>query len=313
MASITLKAPAKVNLFLKVLGKRKDGYHDIYTIFEKISLADKITIASYPHGIKIRSDKIITQRTKDNIAYKAALLIMKEFNISSGVSIYIKKRIPMAAGLGGGSSNAASVLIGMDRLFNLHITKRRMLNLAARLGADVPFFVSGAAFAIGKGIGERLKPLNIDKKLWHLLIFPGFKSATQSVYEAFDRLDVSVTPQPCLGSSAKLLSKCLTRRNDGVRMYPLFKSSTGFGAIEAMLYNDLQCAAFCEKKVLGSIIKRLTASLGKKVVLSGSGSSVFCLYRTEKEAVRSKSRIYRSIPAVMRKNWNMFVVQTEKS
>ena len=294
MASITLTAPAKVNLFLKIIGKRKDGYHDIYTIFEKISLADNITITSAPHGIKVCSDKVITRNYKDNIAYKAAELVIKEFKISSGVSIYIKKRIPMAAGLGGGSSDAASVLIGMDRLFKLHIPKKRMLNLAAKLGADVPFFVLGAAFAIGKGAGERLKPLKIGKKLWHLLIFPGFKSATKGIYEAFDRLDFA-----------------LTRRNGNVRMYPLFKSSTGFGAIEAMLYNDLQCAAISEKKVLGSMIKRLTASLGKKVILSGSGPSVFCLYRTKKEAVKAKARIYRSMPAAMRKSWDVVVVQTE--
>ncbi len=293
MNSITLTAPAKVNLFLKVLGKRKDGYHDIRTIFEKISLSDKITISKAPRGIKVLSDKIITRNPKDNIAYKAAELIIREFGINSGVSIYIKKHIPMAAGLGGGSSDAASVVIGMDRLFNLHITKNRMIDLAAKLGADVPFFVLGTAFAIGKGVGDRLKPLNIDKKLWHLLIFPGFGSATKGIYEAFDR------------------SKSLTGFTGDVKIYPLFKSSTGFGAIEAMLYNDLQCAAISEKKVLGSIIKRLTASLGKKIVLSGSGSSVFCLYRTKKEAVRAKAGIYRSIPAATRKHWNIIIAQTE--
>ena len=295
MRSITLTAPAKVNLFLKILGKRKDGYHKIYTVFEKISLADKITIASVPCGIKVRSNKVITRNVKDNIAYKAAELVIKEFRISSGVEIYIDKRIPMAAGLGGGSSDAASVLIGMNRLFGLRMTKKRMISLASKLGADVPFFVLGAAFAIGKGVGDRLKPLNIDRKLWHLLVFPGFQSATKGVYEAFDRLDFA-----------------LTRRKGDVRMNPVFPSSIGFGAIEAMLYNDLQCAAFCEKKVLGSIIKRLTASLGKKVILSGSGPSVFCLYRTKEEAIKSKTMIYRRIPAAMRKNWNIFVVQTEK-
>ncbi|MCX5679402.1 MAG: 4-(cytidine 5'-diphospho)-2-C-methyl-D-erythritol kinase [Candidatus Omnitrophica bacterium] len=295
MPSITLTAPAKVNLFLKVLGRRRDGYHNIHTIFEKISLADKITITSVPHGIKVLSDKVITRNPEDNIAYKAAELVIREFKISSGVSIYIRKKIPMAAGLGGGSSDAASVLMGMDRLFGLRISKSRMIDLAAKLGADVPFFVLGAAFATGKGIGEKLKPLNMGRKLWHLLVFPGFESATKEVYEAFDRLDFA-----------------LTGHTGDVKIGRLFQSFTVFKVIEAMLYNDLQCAAISEKKVLGSIIERLTASLGKKVVLSGSGSSVFCLYRTGKEAVKAKARIYRSIPAVMRKHWDIFVVQTEK-
>ena len=295
MDSITLKAPAKVNLFLKILGNRKDGYHDIYTIFEKISLADKITITSAPRGIKIRSDKIITRDPEDNIAYKAAELVIREFNINSGVNIYIKKNIPMAAGLGGGSSDAATVLMGMDRLFDLNISKKRMLSLASKLGADVPFFVLGAAFATGKGVGERLKPLNISKKLWHLLVFPGFGSDTKRIYEAFDRLDFALTDYA-----------------GDVRIHSSISGSTGFGDIEAMLYNDLQCAAISEKKVLGSIIERLTASLRKKIILSGSGSSVFCLYRTEKEAVKAKARICRSIPAVMRKSWKIEVVQTEK-
>ena len=296
MASITLTAPAKVNLFLKVLGKRKDGYHDIHTVFEKISLADKITISSTPGGIKILSDKIITSNFKDNIAYKAAELVIREFKINSGVKIHIRKKIPMAAGLGGGSSDAASVLMGMDRLFGLRISKSRMIDLAAKLGADVPFFVSGTAFATGKGVGEKLKPLNIDMKLWHLLIFPGFKSATKGIYEAFDKLDFALTG--------------LAR---DVKIHFSISGYTDFGAIEAMLYNDLQCAAISEKNILGSIIERLTASLGKKIILSGSGPSVFCLYRTGEEAVKAKARIYRSIPAARRKRWSIFIVQTEKS
>jgi len=293
MTSITLTAPAKVNLFLKVLGRRKDGYHDIYTVFEKISLADKIVITSIPRDIKIRSDNTITRNSKDNIAYKAAELVKKEFGIDSGVEIYIEKNIPMSAGLGGGSSDAASVLMGMDKLFGLNISKKRMMGLAAKLGADVPFFILGDTFAIGKGAGERLKPLNIKKKLWHLLVFPGFGSPTKGVYEAFDRLDFA-----------------LTGLAGDVRIHSSISGSTSFGDIEAMLYNDLQCAAISEKKVLGSIIKRLTASLGKKIVLSGSGSSVFCLYRTKEEAAKAKARIRRSIPAAIRKSWNIFVVQT---
>ncbi len=294
MGSITLKAPAKVNLFLKILRIRKDGYHDIHTLFEKIDISDIITVTPISRGIKVTSDRPITRDPKDNIVYKAAGLLIKKFGIKSGVSIHIKKRIPMAAGLGGGSSDAATVLKGMNRLFDLNIGRKRMAALAVKLGADVPFFVSGAAFAIGKGVGERLKPLNIGKKLWHLVIFPGFKSPTKGVYEAFDRGDFA-----------------LTLTTPGVRIHPSISSSTGLRVIEAMLYNDLQCAAISEKKVLGIIIERLTASLGKKVLLSGSGPSVFCLYPSGKEALKAKAGILKKIPPQTRKRWEIFAVKTE--
>ena len=119
MNSIKISAPAKVNLFLKVLNKRKDGYHNILTLFERISLADVITISKRPSGIALTSDKFITRNPKDNLAYKAAELILKKGRIKSGVKIHIKKNIPIAAGLGGGSSDAASVLMGLNDLFGI--------------------------------------------------------------------------------------------------------------------------------------------------------------------------------------------------
>jgi 4-diphosphocytidyl-2-C-methyl-D-erythritol kinase len=293
MTSVTLKAPAKVNLFLKILSRRKDGYHGLYTVFEKISLADTIDLKIIPSGIRVSSDVSITKRKSDNIAYKAAKLVKDEFGVKKGVSIKITKRIPMAAGLGGGSSDAASVILGMNRLFSLNIGKERMVKLASKLGADVPFFVSGHVFAIGRGTGGRLTPIDTGMNLWHLVIFPGFKSSTRDIYKAFDK------------------SKCLTHPSRNDKIQPSFRSSTDLGALEAMLYNDLQCAAISENKVLGSIIGRLTSYLGKKVILSGSGSSVFCLYRTRNGAVKAGKSLARGIPAKMRKRWKVFVARTE--
>ena len=311
MASITLNAPAKVNLFLKILGRRRDGYNELYTIFERISLYDEVTITAVPRGITVISNPPVTKRQTDNIAYKAAEAVIKEFGLRSGVKIRIKKRIPVAAGLGGGSSDAASVILGMDRLFGLKMGRRRMFKIASGIGADVPFFVLRTAFAIGTGSGERLKCLNIDKNIWHLLIYPGFGLSTKRVYRAFDGLDFALIPRHSSGSSTEYLSKYLTGRPGGVRIQPSFSGSTDLGTLEAMLYNDLQCAAISEKKVLGSIIERLTSSLGKKVILSGSGPSVFCLCRTRKEAVDAGSKLRRAIPAGMRKRWKVFVVKTE--
>src|SRR3989338_2921545 len=149
MTSIEVVAHAKVNLFLEVLGKRKDSYHKILTIFERISLADEIKILKIPKGIRISSDKFITRNPEDNLAYKAAKLILKYKDVKAGVKIFIKKRIPIAAGLGGGSSDAAAVLVGINKLFALRLKEGSLMRLARQLGADVPFFLLGAQFALG--------------------------------------------------------------------------------------------------------------------------------------------------------------------
>ena len=174
MNSIKLFAPAKVNLFLRVLNKRKDGYHGLYTLFERINLTDEIRITRIPFGIDIKSDKFITRDPRSNLAYKAAESILKAGRVKGGVRIDIKKRIPIAGGLGGGSSDAATVLIGINRLYHLGISKHRLLRLGARLGADVAFFVLEAPFAIGRGKGDLLDILNLKVKLWHILVNPVF-------------------------------------------------------------------------------------------------------------------------------------------
>jgi len=293
MTSIELLAPAKVNLFLKILKKRKDGYHDIYTLFERIDIADKIKLTKIPLGIKIHSDSYITPKQSDNIAYKAADILIKNKKIKSGVSIDIEKNIPIAAGMGGGSSDAASVLIGMNKLFALGIKNPEMAKIALRLGADVPFFIKEMSFAVGKGVGDRLKKANIGKKLWHLVVYPGFKSATKGIYEAFDK-----------GPFA------LTQNRRDVRIQPCFATPVDFGALEAMLYNDLQVAAVTKNRALDGIIKRLASLLGKRIILSGSGPSLFCLYKDRKEAISAGKELRKGIPAADRKSWKIFVTGT---
>jgi 4-diphosphocytidyl-2-C-methyl-D-erythritol kinase len=291
MESITLSAPAKVNLMLKVLGRRADGYHDILTLFERISLSDTVTITKTRGGIDIVSDRPITARPEDNIAYKAAAAALGYAGSDKGVKIEIKKRIPIAAGLGGGSSDAAAVLSGINRLFSLNMDNRALRRLGAGLGADVPFFLLGRPFALGRGIGERLRVVMPRFKLWHLIIYPGFKVATKGVYEAFDSLK----------------PKCLTMKNTGVRI----NSLKHWGDMEPLLCNDLEEIAAGRIPVIGKIIKCLASSLGKKAIVSGSGPSVFCLYRTGKEARKAKDRLFRCVPEAARRRWQVFVVGTE--
>ena len=287
MNSIELTAHAKVNLILRVLNKRKDGYHNLLTLFERISLADKIKITKIPKGIKVICDKPITAKPRDNIAYKAAELILRTAKIDTGISIHITKRIPIAAGLGGGSADAAAVLTGMDKLFKLNIGREKLMRLGAKLGADVPFFIFDTPFAVGRGIGDRLKKVNLKTKFYHILVYPGFKVATKEVYQA---LDLN-----------------LTRKLGDDRM----TIPVSWRGLERLLRNDLEGVVVTKKPVIGKVMKCLASSLGRRAMVSGSGPSIFCLYRTRREAVKAKAKLLGNLPAKARCRWQVFVVETK--
>jgi 4-diphosphocytidyl-2-C-methyl-D-erythritol kinase len=291
MNSITVKAPAKVNLFLSVLGKRKDGYHNILTVFERISLADTIKISKIPEGIIVKSDKPITRDPKDNLVCKAAGAILEREKVRSGVKIEIKKRIPIASGLGGGSSDAASTLIGINRLFGLRLSKETMLAIGKRLGADVPFFLLDTTFAIGHGRGDALKAIRSKAKFWHLIVKAGNKTATKDIYSSFDRTSKHLTPR---GESAKIQIPSKFRMD--------------YKQVESMLHNDLERAVSLKKGTIGRISKRLARLLDKKMIVSGSGPSLFCLYRTRREATKARDAVLGSVRARSRIGWQMFVV-----
>jgi len=344
MTSITVTAPAKVNLFLKVLSKRKDSYHNIVTLFERISLADTIKISKIPKGILIKSDKFLTKDPKDNLVYKAAEEILKRGKVRTGVRIEIRKKIPIAAGLGGGSSDAAATLMGINKLFNLRWNRAILMSLGKAIGADVSFFILDTPFALGKGIGDNLRIIDTKTRLWHLLIYPGFKVSTKDIYKAFDGLagpglkrltlrpfdkNSGSNPEPsrrirrCSGSSTELLPRCLTYAGRNVKMiFPLTlrqaqgqslafaEGLTDYEDAESMFYNDLGHACVLKKGIIGNILESLAQLLGKKFIISGSGPSLFCLYRTRKEAIAAKRAILRSVPAKKRQGWQVFVVQT---
>ncbi len=288
MDSITVTAPAKVNLFLKILSKRKDSYHNIFTLFERISLADTIRISKIPKNIVVRSDIAVTRNQKDNLAYQAAALILKYKRIKSGVRIEINKNIPVAGGLGGGSSDAAAVLIGINKLFRLKLSNNILIKLGKKLGADVPFFLSGASFAVGTGKGDKLKVIKSRSRFWHLLINPGIRLSTKLIYKAFD----------------------LTPNLADVKINPASELKINYARIESMLYNDLEKTAVSKKEIIGKILKGLAQLLGKKAIVSGSGPSLFCLYRTRKEAIRARKKVLSSVPAGKRIGWQIFVVGT---
>lgn len=264
LKEITLKSPAKLNLYLDVTGKRKDGYHNIETLFERISLCDEITLKERKSGIKLHcSNRSIPSGSK-NLAYKAARLLQRHFNIQKGVDIHIKKKIPVASGLGGGSSNAATVLLGLLDLWDLDISRKKLFDIGKALGADVGFFLLQRPFAIGTGKGDRLVSVKNGRVLWHVLVNPGLKFSTA---DAYSRINCPLTPG---GGGAKIMASAIKKAN--------------YGAASDLAYNIFEHIVVDANKKLAKLKERLLVLGAEKVYLSGSGSTLFTIHRTEKKA-----------------------------
>ena len=264
-----LKSYSKLNLYLQVLNKRPDNFHSLFTIFERIDLCDEIIL-------KPRRDNLIRIICKDpavpvdqtNLCYRAADLLRKKFKLNKGVDIAIKKNIPVGAGLGGGSGNAACVLMGLNKLWKLDISKERLKGLAAKIGSDVAFFIYETPFAQGLGRGEKIRPIRVLKKtkLWHVLLVPKLHVSTPLIYNKFD-LYSKLTPQK---QSAKMLILALKKTHFLQVSENLFNS---LEAITIRLYPKVQRAKF-ELEKLGV----------RAILMSGSGSAVFGIVTSRKEA-----------------------------
>lgn len=185
MKKFTLSSPAKINLFLHIVGRRPDGYHNLQSVFAILNKGDKLTFEErMDDKIEILPD--LGFNVEDNIVYKAIMLLRKETSISKGITITIEKNIPMGGGLGGGSSNAATTLLALNKLWNLNLTTKRLCELGKTLGADVPIFVNGYS-AFAQGIGEILTPYKIEEK-YYLVVTP--KNTHVSTKEIFTHLDL---------------------------------------------------------------------------------------------------------------------------
>jgi len=257
MVEIKLKANAKINLFLDILNKRKDGYHNIRTIFQEISLTDEIYVREIKNGIKIFCAHPKVPTNKTNLVYKAADLLKKHSGIKKGILIKIKKNIPVGGGLGGGSSDAAAVLKGLNKLWNLKLTKNQLAGIGKKIGADVPFFIYGGR-CLGEGIGAQLTPLKIRKTEWYVLVKPPFEISTKNAY-AYLRLTKT--------RKTDKIKKCVNRLEDVViPLYPEIKK-----------IKDL-----------------LTESGAEFSLMSGSGSCVFGFVKNKIAGIRIKNRLQKA-------------------
>jgi len=264
---ITVTSPAKINLGLEILKKRRDGYHDIKTIFQKISLFDEITLRlSSQRGITISADDPSIPEDSTNLAYRAAALLLHDQNLVSGVSIHIKKNIPAGAGLGGGSSNAASTLLGLNRLMGLQLPADYLQRICLSLGADVPFFISGHGTAAATGIGEILIPLSLTQKLWLVIVFPGFSVSTAWAYAAYGKFN-SLTKK---------------KKINIIKNYILDMQS-----VKSLLFNDFEAIVIREYPEIKKIKDTLTKAGAVETLLCGSGSSVFGLFACQRDSKKA--------------------------
>ncbi|MDD5045266.1 MAG: 4-(cytidine 5'-diphospho)-2-C-methyl-D-erythritol kinase, partial [Candidatus Omnitrophica bacterium] len=286
---LTLKSPAKLNLYLKILSKRSDGFHNIETVLEKIDLCDKITLTGTKDGrisVVCRQPAVPTGRL--NLAFQAAELLKKDFQVKQGVKITLIKKIPAACGLGGGSSNAAAVLLGLNRLWHLGLSKKQLLNYAKKLGCDVPFFLSDASFALAKGRGDEVRPLpNIKRKFWHLLVVSGVKIPTRSAY--------------CLWDKNRNLE--LTRKKTDVRIQLLALRQNSLLFFAKGLYNSFTAISQRLCPDISRIMQRLEKMGIQAVSMSGKGPAVFGIVSSRKEAIEYKRQLEG-------KGWSVFAVKT---
>mgnify|MGYP003393887137 FL=1 len=270
-----LLAPAKINLFLEVVDKRIDGYHNIRTIFQKIELFDELSFEEEDNGILLTVEGASLPTGHENIVYKAVKGIMDYANIKKGIRIHIKKNIPVGAGLGGGSSDAAAALLGACSLWNISITLNELLVIAADLGADVPFFLHGAS-ALGLGRGDELYPINLPWQMRLLIVNPCIEISTASVYEKYDSLN----------NNAKML---LTKDEKDIKIKCFMHSETSVENIGGFLYNDLEAVVLRDYPVVRELKAELIKQGAAGSLMTGSGPTVFGVFLDEKEAVKGAS------------------------
>jgi 4-diphosphocytidyl-2-C-methyl-D-erythritol kinase len=269
---VKLLSPAKINLYLKVTGKRKDGYHNIATLFQMVDLFDTMTFRRVEKPEIRVTCTMKSIREKDNLAYKAAKSLWKPG--LGGVHIHIEKKIPSGAGLGGGSSNAATALLALNSIWQLGLTQKGLARKGAILGADVPFFLTSPR-AWGTGKGDRLLPLPATEPFYILIVKPKINVSTMSVYEH--------------------LSERLTKPVIKTNMMALFTRDINFEKTVRQMQNDLGVVVEEMYPVVRSVKRGLAKYAGKGVMVTGSGSAVFALFKNKKSASDAE-KIFRKKP-----------------
>jgi len=275
-SSITLPAYAKINLTLDVIGRRDNGYHDVAMIMQQISLFDQVRV-------KVREDSKICLTCSEeklptnnqNIAYKAAVRMIERYDIAHGYTIHIQKEIPISAGLGGGSTDAAAVIKAINQLENLNLSRDELKTIGFELGADVPFCIEGGC-AIATGLGEILEPIHGLRGIWLVLVKPEFGVSTEVVYRAIDEKEIYKRPDN------DAMKRALEQNN--------------LKEITENLCNVLESVTIEMHPTIAVIKSKLLSYGAKAVLMSGSGPTVFGVFKTydsAKKAYHNASKFYR--------------------
>ncbi|MGL4570283.1 MAG: 4-(cytidine 5'-diphospho)-2-C-methyl-D-erythritol kinase [Clostridium sp.] len=252
-----IKAYAKINIALDVIGKREDGYHLLRMIMQGIDLYDEITIEKIEKGITISCNKPYVPKDERNLAYKAAKLFMDKFNIKSGISIDINKNIPVSAGLAGGSTDCAAVLKLMNKMFNKNLSDKELMGLGVKLGADVPYCINGGT-ALCEGVGEVITQLKPFKDKILVLVKPPFGVSTKGVYQEFD------------------LSKVVFHPNVEGLMKNMANDNIGY--VSKNMKNLLENVTLLKYKEIIGIKQAMMECGALGSMMSGSGPTVFAFF-----------------------------------
>ena len=280
MNSVTLPAPAKLNLFLRVLAREDDGFHSIETLFARLDLADELTAERRDGtGVTIAVEGADTGPDDQNLAVRAARLVLDATGNRFAVHLTLRKKIPVRAGLGGGSSDAATALDAVNRLAGNAIPHHELLQFGSRLGSDVPFFVSGASLALGWGHGERLMTLPRLPKAPGLLVIPPKGVSTADAYRWVDA------------------SRQEAGRRGAVALEP--GSLASWGDVARMAGNDFESAVFGKLPEVRAAFELLVTTHPLICRMSGSGSALFAIYRSAGDREDARMRMGKKHGAVV--------------
>jgi 4-diphosphocytidyl-2-C-methyl-D-erythritol kinase len=256
------KSPCKVNLLLNILGRRPDGFHELETVFQPVALCDELTFEPAPNGIALSCNEKSLPTDSRNLVFRAAEKFFAAAKISGGVKIHLEKKIPLAAGLGGGSGNAATTLLALNELFGKPLAAEKLFEIAAAIGSDIPFFLQDKP-ALATGRGEKIQPLQnfpaLNGKAF-LVVHPGFGISTPWAYQNLARFPAALNGQS--GRAQKLISRLQTG---------------GLPSASAGFYNSLEAPAFEKFPVLKLFKEFLLAHGAQAALMSGSGSTTFAI------------------------------------
>lgn len=272
--SMKLKALAKINLGLDVLGRRENGYHDVRMVMQTIYLYDNVTLQKTQEpGIQLKTNLHFLPLDDKNIAYKAAKMLMEEFEIPGGIEITLDKHIPVAAGLAGGSSNAAAVLVGMNRLYELGLTEQELMERGVKLGADVPYCIMRGT-VLAEGIGEILTPLTPVPRCFVLIAKPSISVSTKTVYEKLDSHEITDHPD-------------IDGILEGLESGDLAKIAGSMG-------NVLERVTIDDYPIIEDIKNVMKENGALNAMMSGSGPTVFGIYDDKRAAKNAMQKIRKA-------------------